>query len=386
MTVQHPSLELEYYIKEGISPVHQDISDLEKHFQIRESLYFLLGLVPISFKGKDVIEVAAGSGHNSVYISSLCPRTFHLIEPNPVGAEDIIEVFENLSINHTKPKLFTQYLEDFEAETPYDIVICEGWLGGFLEYEKKLLVKLSSLVKTGGVLVKTFLPPIGGMATFLRRLLAHRLIDSEDSMKKKTQILCDAFSSHLNTMSSMSRSHEHWIQDSILNPYFCVAINTPSMCSEILGDQFTIYQSVPRLATDWRWYKSLHGAERRFTETFLAEYDANSHCLMDYRVKGTRRSIEKNTELQKLCYQFAIVTEENEKLGQKAYIKNVEPLLSEIIINIGNDLGVAVENALHEVNIILSRHKISTDDIADMSEFSSLFGREQCYLSFFKNY
>ena len=95
--------------------------------------------------------------------------------------------------------------------------------------------------------------------------------------------------------------------------------------------------------------------------------------------------LEKNNELQKLCYQFAIVTEENEKLGQEAYIKNVEPLLSEIIINIGNDLGIAVQKALYEASAMLKRNKISTDDIANMSEFSGLFGREQCYLSFFKN-
>ena len=52
MVFQHKSIELEYYIKEGISPVHQDTSDLNKHFQIRESLYRLLGLIP-SFFGRE---------------------------------------------------------------------------------------------------------------------------------------------------------------------------------------------------------------------------------------------------------------------------------------------------------------------------------------------
>ena len=95
-------------------------------------------------------------------------------------------------------------------------------------------------------------------------------------------------------MSSISRSYEHWIQDSILNPYFCVAINTPRIFSEILGDKFAIYQSVPRLATDWKWYKSLHGKKRKFTQSFLTKYDATSHCLIDYRIDGSKRPIEKS--------------------------------------------------------------------------------------------
>ena len=203
MVYSHKSVELEYYIKEGISPVHQDISNLSKHFQIRSSLYRLLGLIPIFFKDKDVLEVAPGSGHNSIYIASLLPRTYDLVEPNPLGCEDILTIFDNLSIEHTKPTLFPQYLEDFKDGNLYDVVICEGWLGGFLEYEKRLLVKLSSFVKQGGIILKTFLPPIGGMATFLRRLLGHRLISLEDPMEKKTEILDKAFSSHLGTMSSI---------------------------------------------------------------------------------------------------------------------------------------------------------------------------------------
>ena len=46
MTYSHKSIELEYYIQEGISPVHYDLSDLNKHFQIRASLDRLLGVIP----------------------------------------------------------------------------------------------------------------------------------------------------------------------------------------------------------------------------------------------------------------------------------------------------------------------------------------------------
>ena len=89
----------------------------------------------------------------------------------------------------------------------------------------------------------TFYSPIGGMATFLRRLLGYRLISKKDQMNQCISILKKAFVSHLDKLSSMSRSHEHWIQDNILNPYVCVAHNTPRLCTEILNDKFEIYSS-----------------------------------------------------------------------------------------------------------------------------------------------
>ena len=207
MIYSHKSIELEYYIREGISPVHQDISDLNKHFQIRASLYRLLGLIPSFFKGKDIIEVAPGSGHNSIYTATLLPRTYDLVEPNPIGCKDISKIFDNLSIQHTKPNLYQQSLDDFKSDKLYDIVITEGWPGGFLDYDKSMLVKLSSFVKPGGIMLITFFSPIGGMATYLRRLIGHRLISKKDQMKQRTAILKKAFSSHLDKLTSMSRSH-----------------------------------------------------------------------------------------------------------------------------------------------------------------------------------
>ena len=101
MTFSHESVELEYYIREGISPVHYDLSDLNKHFQIRASLYRLLGVIPSFFKGKDILEVAPGSGHNSIYTASLLPQTYDLVEPNPSGCKDIIYIFWSLAAGMT---------------------------------------------------------------------------------------------------------------------------------------------------------------------------------------------------------------------------------------------------------------------------------------------
>ena len=200
-------------------------------------------------------------------------------------------------------------------------------------------------------------------------------------MEQKIALLKNAFSSHLDKLSSMTRSHKHWIEDSILNPYICVAHNTPLLCTNIFDDEYEIYSSVPQLGTDWRWYKSLHGNQKKFNENFLVEYDKISHCMIDYRMNSVKSSEEKNKELEKLCFDFAAITKNNENLGHNAYMENVEPLLSKIIKNVGFDLPQTTQNSIHEVNTLLRQKEVEISDVAKMSDFSGFFGREQCYLS-----
>lgn len=381
MIFSHKSVELEYYRREGISPVHQNISNLKKHFQIRASLYRLLGLVPSFFNGKDILEIGPGSGHNSIYIATLLPKTYDLVEPNPTALKDISKIFHKLSAKHTNPKIIPKCIEDLKRNKLYDIAISEGWLGGTDNYEKKMFIKLSSFVKKGGVMIITFYSPIGGMPTFLRRLLGYRLISNLKTMKEKTNILKKAFSSHLKTMKSMGRSYEHWIQDSILNPHIYVGISTPRIFAKILNNDFKIYQSVPKFASDWRWYKSLHGKQRKFNKNFLIDYDKISHCMIDFRMNGTERSAKKNKELEKFCFDFAAKAKNNESLGHLKYMKNIRPVLNKIIRNIEFDLPEFSRKALYEVSELLKKEKLNIDDISKMSNFSSFFGREQCFLS-----
>ena len=235
MKVYKKSIELEYYIKQGISPVHYKIKNLNKHFEIRSSLYRLLGLAPNLINGKDVLEVAPGSGHNSIFTSSLLPKSYDLVEPNPKGCKDILTIFKSLNTKHTKPNLYQLTLEKFNKNKLFDVVITEGWPGGFLRFDRKMLRKLSSFVKPGGLLLISFFPAIGAMSTYLRRLIAHRLISNNSSFEKNTIILEKAFSSHLNNLKNMGRSKKHWIQDSILNPYICVAHNSPKVCKNIFN-------------------------------------------------------------------------------------------------------------------------------------------------------
>lgn len=58
---------LEYYKQNKISPVSQDISNLNLHIRRRNRLYTLLGVNADSFKGAKILEVCAGSGYNTLF-------------------------------------------------------------------------------------------------------------------------------------------------------------------------------------------------------------------------------------------------------------------------------------------------------------------------------
>ena len=65
---------LEYYTRYGINPVRYDLSDLQLHLDRRGSLYRTLGVTPLAVRGARVLEVAPGTGQNSLYLARLAPR------------------------------------------------------------------------------------------------------------------------------------------------------------------------------------------------------------------------------------------------------------------------------------------------------------------------
>src|SRR5690349_10665810 len=76
---------LSFYGRHKISPVRQDISDMNRHFQRRQYLYRYLGLPPLAISGKSVAEFGPGSGYNALYTTYLAPKRYLLVEGNPTG-------------------------------------------------------------------------------------------------------------------------------------------------------------------------------------------------------------------------------------------------------------------------------------------------------------
>ncbi len=89
---------LDYYKKFNIIPV-VDIKDLKESilFKQRFNFYFKIGLTPIEFKNKSVLELCAGTGYNSYYLLKYCKiDNITLVDKNPRSLKSLKKKFEKI--------------------------------------------------------------------------------------------------------------------------------------------------------------------------------------------------------------------------------------------------------------------------------------------------
>ncbi|MBP6917377.1 MAG: methyltransferase domain-containing protein [Legionellaceae bacterium] len=376
---------LEYYREHQITPVHYDLNCMQSHLERRQALYQKLGLLPLTFRQSNVLEIAAGTGQNSLYIAQLMPKKFVLLEPNEVAVSHIKNTYEQFTHPHTQPQIVSTTLENYLPEESFDIVLCENWLGTS-EHEKALLNKLSTFVAPQGLLVLTTVSPIGFVPNLLRRFLAIYLCGEQEDFLQKTETLSLAFASHLGTLSAMTRNITDWVQDNMLNPaYFGLCLSIPTVV-ERLKDRFDILGSSPGFITDWRWFKKVYGAERRFNEYFLTEYWQNAHNFLDYREPPKSDGSENNFELESKAFELLhmIAEHEDAHMDRKdlaSYAQNVRWALNEFIELIPRSF-IAAQSGLKELrHLIHSPETITVQSVQNMIYFQALFGRETAYIS-----
>lgn len=373
---------LEFYKKNKISPVRQDISDLSRHLDRRSSLYRYLGLTNILIKDRCILEVGPGSGHNSLYVASCLPKSFDLLEPNPTGQDGIKKLYSEFSMDHKSPNLIKQRLEDFNPEKLYDVVISECWLG-VSQHERKMMKKLGTFLKPGGILITTLASPVGALPNALRRLLSYKLTKEIDSLEEKTRILVNAFEKHLETMNDMTRPYEDWVQDCMINPGFMTISITPEMFIEDMGDTFEIYNTFPRFDSDWRWYKSLYGARKSFNERFMGFYFKNSHNFCDFNNIYPQRDSAKNVILENLSLNLLSLIIDIEENSGIDYLDELILLLEEIKINL-NEVSSDYAKIINEFQSLFKKPETSPEEISKMDLLKPVFGRELIYISAIK--
>jgi SAM-dependent methyltransferase len=376
---------LDYYLRHGLNPVRYEMTDLRRHLDRRASLYRLLGLPPRLFSNARVLEVAPGSGQNSLYVAALRPRELVLVEPNPTAQEDINRLYAVQDVAPLRPRLVPSTFQDFEDDQPFDVVICENWLG-HSPAERQLLRKLGQLVATDGMLIITTISPVGILPNVLRKALTCRLDRPNAPFAERTALLTSAFGSHLDTIPSMTRTHTDWVQDNVMNPaYFGILLTIPMVLEE-LGTQFDVFGSVPRFATDWRWFKSLWGEHRDFNGHFLKEYHAGLHNFLDYRAGPTLRVPARNQDLERAAWELiqAVTALElatyHYPADSPSRMLAAECALAQVEMNVG-DLSPAVRSALAEFRDLFQRDQVTAEEVAQLDSFRGLFGRETLYLS-----
>jgi 2-polyprenyl-3-methyl-5-hydroxy-6-metoxy-1,4-benzoquinol methylase len=372
---------LAFYEAHQILPVRYHGS-VDEHLDRRDALYRSLGLPVVALKGVRVLEVAAGTGQNSLHIASCGPASLDLVEPTATGRRAIEANYRAFDRPHTTPRLHACTLQEFEPDNPFDVVVCEGWLGS-LPGDLDLIRKLVTFVTPGGVLVLTMILPSGLFANVMRKLFALRLLDPDRSIDEQTRLMVDVFRPHLATMPSMTRSYEDWVHDCIINPHFLNMALPLELLLQVVGTQLETLATFPRFDVDWRWFKELAGSARGFNNHVLATYRANVHNFIDHRRTFPPLSPDACAPLHRALADVhaAALAYQN----QPSRIRDHDPRVADTLRQLSSDVDRLVpelSGPLDELRTVWAQAELRPEDVRDMKQFGQLFGRETVYISF----
>jgi SAM-dependent methyltransferase len=377
---------LEYYKAHGIAPVLYQTQDLGAHLERRDSLYRSLGVPPVAFRGARVLEIAPGTGQNSLYVAHCRPQSLDLVEPNPAGLAAIARSYEAFPLRHTVPTVHATRLQEFAPETTFDIVLCENWLGAD-PHEIDLLRKIARFVAPGGILVLTIVPLSGFFPNVMRKLLALRIAPPGMDFETQTQFLVDAFGPHLATMADMTRSHRDWVQDCLINPHYLNVALPLDTVLDVLDGEMEALATFPRFVNDWRWFKAMVGKNRRFNQNLSEAYRRNVHNFVDYRRLWPERDAGANEGLERafhavhqaaLAWQAALLANNGPALAART--AEIGGLLRTIGTGLG-DMDRALGHSIDELLAVWSAPTVTAAMVRTMPNFGALFGRETIYLS-----
>jgi len=373
---------LDFYRRHGISPVRQDIRDLDAHFARRAALYRHLGILPKFLLGRTVLEIGPGSGFNSVYTASLGPSRYVMVEANPRGIADIGRLFSDYPEFAERIEVVSAMADHYTSAEPFDFVFCEGLLAlAGVPDPQRLLYRVAENTAPGGVLVITCIDAVSDLSETLRRFVAQLIIDPARDLTEHVRVLLPILGPHLSSLAGMNRRHDDWIIDNLLNPASIgPLLSIPDAVSALAGE-FDVFGASPRFLTDWRWYKAIVGDGGRFNELALEAYWANVHNLLDYREVWPPRDPIDNQRLYDACATVRGAVREYERERDRSIIGVVLDGLDTIVASV-RSFSRATSDALAEVRAALAQPVLDTSAVAASRGFGPWFGRGQQYLSF----
>jgi len=376
---------LQHYLSNAITPVKQDISDIKKHFSRRTSLYKTLGLPPVFFKNKKVLEVGAGGGYNPLVTQSFGLDIYDIVEPNKYAREDINTIFSKHQADTSNITIYDSMLEDFETTTEYDLIICEGMIPG-LHNKQEVLDSLDKLLTPNGIIVLTCIDEVSYLFEILRHFIASKLIENEDNFEKQLDIFEEAFSTHLDTLEGMSRFKRDWCADNLLGSMHFNYNFSFKESIEHFKDKYTFYNSSPNIFTDYRWYKEMPSDCSEFNQFFIEQFDLNRHNLMHYNVVSNDREKSKNDTLVAICKKVFLLIEDSviNKVDTSNDIVSSLNDISENIVDLNKE-DTTIADSLSDVIQLISNKDYSPKNISSKyNNFKKAFGRGTFYISLVK--
>ena len=368
---------VDFYRENNISPVRQDISDLNRHFQRRENLFKMLGLVPSLIGESSILEFGPGSGHNCVYTASLMPKKYVLIDANETGLNEAAQKLRNSEI----PALETHLclFEEFQSDEMFDIVWAEGCIPH--QHDPASVAKtMSKFVKPGGVFVITCVSGLSYLSEIMRRLVFLSALNGKPrSVENKLEMARPFMVSHLSKLENMSRFVDDWILDNMIQPFGNAKLFSIPLAIAHLGDEFDVYKSSPDLNTDWRWYKDLIGEEVGLNSNFLKNYFSKNVNLIDRRMNNVLHPSSFGRELESIgdsLWESMCDYENGSVTGMQTFKSDFQKLMHLI-----ESCSVPqLSDSMSEAFVKLDQAELTPDGGA----FSDWWGRGQQYVSFIR--
>ena len=365
---------IDYYSQNNISPVAQDVSDLSRHFDRRAALYRALGIAPSFISGRSIIEFGPGSGYNSVYTASLQPSSYLLVEGNPVGVLETAKRFKEFAVPPGAFRIVEALIEEFETDERFDLALCEGTIPFQFEPEK-FARKVGSFCKPAGVLVITCVASATFMGEITRRLIASRHVREGMTIGEKVAALRPVFSSHLATLTDMSRPVDDWILDNIVHPLTgrTFAIDE---AIDAVGVEFEVFGQSPHFVQDWRWYKAIWGDRQHYNERAKAAYLSNMANFLDYRIEVPPHEPSVGAEISRISN--AIYTD------MQAHERGVAGSLEAACAGLDRLIETIVKISPQTAASLRACLAYLRGESRNLDDFASYFARGQQYLSFIK--
>lgn len=371
---------LDFYKKHNISPVSQDISDLSAHLGRRAALYRLLGIPPGLVKGTSALEFGPGSGHNALYTKYLEPSRYVLVDANPTGLENVRNLLGAGTPEGECVTVVDSLIEEFDTDERFDLVLCEG----VIPWQKDpaaILRTVSRFAAKGGLVVMTCIDAVSSVSENLRRLMARVVSDPADPVEKRVQTLLPVFAPHLNTLKGMTRPHEDWILDQILQP-FIGKLFSMREAIETLDGQFSVHGASPNFLTDWTWYKEVPTRPESDNEVALHQFDENLHNFIDYSRLHAPRDAGDNRRLHQLCdevFDHILDLENTTGVPDLEQAIRLCDRLADEVSKFSSETGLAFGEFAQGL-----RTAAETGTFPEMPLFAGLWGRGQQYLSFIR--
>lgn len=368
---------ISFYGRHGISPVHQDISDLRLHLMRREKLYRSLGLPTIAFSGKRIVEIGPGGGYNALAFFAWGAHV-DFVEPNQKAQDELPKLLSQYKVKKKQWRLFPCTVENFTSTSCYEVVVAEGFIPGLYE-RKRIVSKLRRLVMPGGIIVVTCVDELSFLFELIKRMIGRRLIWQKKvkDFDDRIALLSRAFASHLRSLKFASRPVKDWVTEIFFNPAAYGKFFNIAECITEFGEEFELLGTSPDMFTDYSWYKDVSSDRRR---SILDQYAMKRHILMWHKMGEKTRPVAANNILAKKAGEFRILCEMTEEdFGEKG-MGRVTAKLNEII-NLTRDLGPEVSERLCEGIRFLENKNLNEKNISQSAKLASAFGRCQQYVS-----